>query len=534
MSAPAAASSGLLIEGAAVYDHDGDTDRPATADILIQGNRIAAVAPGLAAAARADATHPWRAAVASAARIDGSRRLALPGFQNAHYHSHDTLLKGAFEAIPLELWGLYALPPSYPRRSREELVARTLIGAVECLFSGITTVQDMDRIHPYDEADMAAVLEAYDSIGIRCVFAPHFTEVNLLDATPFWRETIPEAEQWRIPGPAGPLFPPGEDIVARLLAAIAPHRNRYKRITFGLGPSAPERLARGTLEKLGEASRDHALPVYIHVNESRAMAVHGLQHLAAHGGSQVRYLADCGLLGPRTSLAHSVWLTEAEIALIAETGTSVALNPVGNLKTRSGVAPFRDLLGAGVNIGLGCDNCSCSDAQNMFQAMKMFCGLAAIGDPMPGRPHAADALRAACTGAALPAGLAGDLGHLRPGMLADLVLLDLDDPSYLPLNSAARQVVYTEAGRGVRSVIVDGRVLVQDGQPTGFDLAALARTVHALSKDLRRDAAEVAARLDPIRDHLLEAVQRSWEVPMPIDRFLGHPATRLRDRLPPG
>ncbi|MGK7870233.1 amidohydrolase family protein [Falsiroseomonas sp. E2-1-a20] len=523
---------GLLIEDVAAYDHDGDTDRPATADILILGNRIAAVEPGLARQARADETHPWRAAVLAAERIDGSRRLALPGFLNAHYHSHDTLLKGAFEALPLELWGLYALPPSYPRRSRAELVARTLIGAVECLLSGITTVQDMDRIHPYDEGDMAAVLEAYDQVGIRCIFAPHFTERSLLDATPFWQEVIPPDQQWRITGPAGPLFPPGEDIVARLVAAIAPHRGRHPRITFGLGPSAPERLERGTLERLGQASRDHALPVYIHVNESRAMAVHGLQHLAAHGGSQVRYLEACGLLGPRTSLAHSVWLTDAEIALIAETGTSVALNPVGNLKTRSGIARFRALLESGVNIGLGCDNCSCSDAQNMFQAMKMFCSLSGIEDPMPGRPLAVDALRAACTGAARPAGLEAELGHLRPGMLADLLLIDLDDPSFLPLNSAARQVVFTESGRGVRDVIVDGRVVVRHGLPTTLDMAALARNVHELAKDLRRDAAVVAARLDPIRDNLLEAVRRSWAVPMPIDRFLGHPATQLRSRLP--
>ncbi|MFN7633701.1 MAG: amidohydrolase family protein, partial [Acetobacteraceae bacterium] len=236
-----ATPAALLIEDVLVYDHDGDTDRPATADILIAGQRILAVEAGLGRAARADADHPLRAVVQQARTIPGAGRLALPGFMNAHYHSHDTLMKGAFEALPLELWGLYALPPSYPRRSREELVARTLIGAIECLFSGITTVQDMDRIHPYDEDDMAAVLAAYDSVGIRCVFAPHFTEVNLLDATPFWRETIPPSEQWRIAGPSGPLFPPGEDIVSRLVAALKPHRGKYARITFGLGPSAAER-----------------------------------------------------------------------------------------------------------------------------------------------------------------------------------------------------------------------------------------------------------------------------------------------------
>ena len=521
--AQAEAPAALLIEDVLVYDHDGDTDRPGTADILIAGRRILAVEAGLGRAARANADHPLRAVVQQARVIPGAGRLALPGFMNAHYHSHDTLIKGAFEAIPLELWGLYALPPSYPRRSREELVARTLIGAIECLFSGITTVQDMDRIHPYDEGDMAAVLAAYDEVGIRCVFAPHFTEVNLLDATPFWRETIPASEQWRVSGPAGPLFPPGEDIVARLVTALKPHREKYARITFGLGPSAAERLKRSTLEKLAAASAAEDLPVYIHINESRAMALHGLLHLQEHGGSQVRYLQDCGLLGPRTSLAHSIWLTDEEIALIGETGTNVALNPVGNLKTRSGVARFRAMIEAGINIGLGCDNCSCGDAQNMFQAMKMFCGLAAISDPMPGPPHAADALRAACFGAARPAGLEGQLGHLRPGMLADLLLLDLDDPSFLPLNSVARQVVYTEGGRGVRTVIVDGRVVLEDGRPTTIDMGSLARTVHALAKDLQRDARDVAARLDPIRENLLEAVRKSWEAPMPVHQHVGAP-----------
>ena len=510
----------LLIEGAAVYDHDGDTDHPPVADILIRDGRVHAVGAGLGEGARRDESHPLRAAVLAAQRMDGRGRLAVPGFFNAHYHSHDTLLKGAFEALPLELWGVYALPPSYPRRSREELVARTLIGTVECLLSGITTVQDMDRIHPYDEGDMAAVLEAYDSIGIRCVFAPHFSEVGLVESTPFWGEVIPAAEQWRLAGPAGPLFPPGEDIVGRLVAAIVPHRDRYARITFGLGPSSPERLRRGTIERLAAASEAEGLPVYIHVNESRAMAVHGLLHLRDHGGSQVRYLDACGLLGPRVSLAHSVWLTEEEVALVAERGASVALNPVGNLKTRSGVAPFRRFLEGGVNVGLGCDNCSCSDAQNMFKAMNMFCSLAAIADPMPGRPTAADALRCACCGGAKVAGMGDELGHIRPGYRADLSLLDLDDPSFLPLNSAARQVVYTEGGRAVRTVIVDGRVVVEDGRIVTIDMAGLRRTVHDLGKALRRDARDVAARLDPIRGNLLEAVRRSWEVPMPMMRCL--------------
>ena len=489
----------MLVAGGLVYDHDGDTDHPAAADILIEGNRIAAVGPGLRA------LHP------GAPVIDARDRLVLPGFINAHYHSHDTLLKGCFEALPVELWGVLALPPSFPRRSRRELRARTLIGAIECLHGGITTVQDMDRVHPFDADDVDAVLEAYHDVGIRCIFAPHVTERAPLETAAFWRDCIQAEEQWRLSGPAGPLFPPGTDIAAALADFIRPRRNRWPRISFGLGPSSPDRLRPATIAALADLSRSDALPFYIHLNESPGAAVQGRQQLASHAGSHVRFLHDHGALGPRTSLAHSVWLTDAEIDLIAEAGATTALCPVGNLKTRSGVARIPALFGRGINVGLGCDNCSCSDAQNMFQAMRMTCGLATLGNPMPGRPYAADALRAACTGGAKPAGFAGELGALRSGMLADMVLLDLSDPVFVPFNSAARQVVYAEAGRAVRTVIVDGRVVRENGRITTVDEAALREEIAELMVALLQDAAAVSSRIEPIRGAILEAIRRSWD-----------------------
>ena len=490
----------MLVAGGLVYDHDGDTDRPAAADILIEGNRIAAVGPGL------------RALYPGAPVCEARDHLILPGFINAHYHSHDTLLKGFSEALPVELWSVLALPPSFPRRSRRELRARTLIGAIECLHGGITTVQDMDRIHPFDPDDVDVVLEAYHEVGIRCIFAPHVTERSPLETTAFWRECIPETEQWRLSSPAGPLFPPGTDIAAALRDfIIPPRRQRWPRITFGLGPSSPDRLRRATVEALADLSRREALPFYIHLNESPGAAVQGRQHLTGHGGSHVRFLHDCGALSHRTSLAHSVWLTDAEIELIGAAGATAALCPVGNLKTRSGVARIPALFGRGINIGLGCDNCSCSDAQNMFQAMRMTCSLATLGDPMPGRPSAADVLQAACCGGAKPAGLEGHLGALQPGMLADMVLLDSSDPVFVPFNSAARQVVYGEAGRAVRTVIVDGRIVRENGRITTVNETALRHEIIELMVKLVVDAATVSARIQPIRELILQAIRRAWE-----------------------
>ena len=205
----AEAEQTLLIKGGKVYDHTGDTDSPAAADVLIAGDTIAAVEPDLTARIEAGETHPALGGAPPGRVIHADDRLLVPGFVNAHYHSHDVLLKGCFETIHREAWLLNSLPPNYPQRSREELRARTLLGALECLRSGITTVQDMCTVYPFDEGDIDVILDAYDEIGIRCVFAPQIADVQGAALTPFWDEVVPAEYQSWLTGPAGGL----EDIV---------------------------------------------------------------------------------------------------------------------------------------------------------------------------------------------------------------------------------------------------------------------------------------------------------------------------------
>jgi cytosine/adenosine deaminase-related metal-dependent hydrolase len=213
-------------------------------------------------------------------------------------------------------------------------------------------------------------------------------------------------------------------------------------------------------------------------------------------------------------------MTSEEIGKIAGAGTNVVLNPVGNLKTRSGVAPIRNYVAEEVNIGLGCDNCSCSDAQNMFQSMKLFASLAAITDPEPGPPTAKDAIHSATVSGARTAGLDKKVGALKPGMAADLSIIDLTDPSFVPLNSAARQLVFTEGGRGVTTVMVDGRVVVRDRKITTIDEKALREEVAELMKVLRKDIDAVVARNAAMMPYLLEAHRRTWATDIGINRFV--------------
>ncbi len=136
------------------------------------------------------------------------------------------------------------------------------------------------------------------------------------------------------------------------------------------------------------------------------------------------------------------------------------LNHLSNMKLKSGIAPMLDMREAGMRVALGCDNCSGSDVQNMFQAMKMYCRLAAVSDPEPGPPLAHEALRNATLGGARSAMLDDRIGALKPGYKADLVLLDMNDTAYLPYNSAARQIVYSETGRSIDTVMIYGRVVM--------------------------------------------------------------------------
>jgi 5-methylthioadenosine/S-adenosylhomocysteine deaminase len=218
------------------------------------------------------------------------------------------------------------------------------------------------------------------------------------------------------------------------------------RLSWGLSPSGPQRSSRALLEGVADLARRRELPVFTHVYEAKAQTAKAREIYGAQGGSMIRHLADVGLLTPRTTIAHGVWLMQDEIELMAEHGSGVAHNPINNLKLKSGVAPMRAAMEAGVNIALGCDNCSCSDCQSMFQAMKMFCLLAAINDPNPTGVRAADAIRAATTGGTHAMNLDDEIGAVALGMKADLVIVDLADIVYQPLNSVARQLVFGELG----------------------------------------------------------------------------------------
>ena len=210
--------------------------------------------------------------------IDATGKLVIPGFVNAHYHSHDVLLKGCFETIPLELWLMSALPPNYPKRSTAEIRARTLLGAIECLRSGITTVQDLATLYPFDEDHLEAMLQAYDDVGIRCVFALQIADIPGVKLVPFWDEVVPESERHLLSGATEPLK--GVDLPSFVRNIVSSQRGRHRRITWALGPSSPGSCSEPLLAELADISKSDDLPIYTHIYESKAMTLSARRHHA--------------------------------------------------------------------------------------------------------------------------------------------------------------------------------------------------------------------------------------------------------------
>ena len=490
-----------LLRGARVYRHGGDTDMPPIADVLVRDGRIAAIAPRIDAADEI---------------VELAGHLLVPGFVNGHYHSHDVLAKGMFETMALERWGLVAGAIGQGR-SVEEVRLRTLVGAVECARNGITTVQDFANVSPMRPEYIDAIVDAYTSVGIRVVLGITVRDRSQLE-TILWADEMVAPAHREFVGTARGSEPEAQiRFVADQMDRIG---DRDGGVIWAISPSAPQRCSPELLAGVARLSSERNIPVYSHVYETRLQRPYARTKLADYGGSAIRYMQAAGLTGPRVTIAHAVWPDEDEIAILSETGTGVVLNMLSNLRLRSGVAPLAAYRRNGIALSLGCDNCSCSDVQSMLQVMKLYCLVGGISDPDVDGPTAAEAIRIATIGGAAAACQSANLGALEPGMAADIVAYDLSDPAWRPFNSAARQIVYAETGRGLRHVWVGGRQIVRNGSCTSVDETILAKELDAAMPAVRRDLDLLCQQADEVMPSFHSIYRRAFATELGYDRYL--------------
>lgn len=471
-----------MIQGAVVLTDAGA--KPGQADILIEDDRISAVGPVL---------NPENHGVRKI--IPGRDKLVMPGLVNAHLHSHDRFDKGRFDKLPLEVWMGRYNPPTAPRDwTPRECYLRTILGAIEAVRSGTTTV--IDDLHPgwpVSRDCLEAVFRAYHDIGLRARVSLAQADRPFYESIPFLENLLPDGLKKR------PAQAPHE-FRARVLELWRDFAGRWKdRVRFVLSPSAPHRCTEDFLQDTWNLSGELGLPVFVHVLETRIQAFTAMRFF---GKSMVEYLADQGLLTPLTTLIHCVWVNDKDVEIIAASGACVAHNPLSNLKLGSGVAPVRKMRSSGITVGLGTDNHNASDVPNLFEAMK----LTALIHRGPGTDYrgwigAAEALDMATRGGARCGGPGSLTGELKPGCKADLVMLDLDRLSFFPRHDLVTQLVFCEHGESVEMVVVDGNIVMQDGRIRSIDeesiLSELRERISAIQAKII-DSDRAGKELEPI------------------------------------
>ena len=486
----------ILIRNVLAADSEGFRN-PRRVDLLLDGTAILRIAP------------PGALAPSAGTTIDGSSLLATPGLVNGHLHSHEHFQKGRYDNLPLEQWSFYVRPPNgYPYSARQ-IYLRTLIGAIEALRSGTTTVVDDLNIAPQlDPEHLAAVHQAYEDIGLRALVGISMMDKPFFQALPYAEEEFPEEVRKTLA--AYPRAAP-EQFFALCRRLARERHPRERRVGFIVAPSAPQRCTEGFLREARRLADEFDLPMIIHVQETRLQVVTGL---VQHGETLVRYLSGLGFLKPKTSLVHAVWLDADEIRLLAESGASVQHNPWSNLRIGSGVAPVRELIEAGVNLGLGSDGCASTDTCNMLTTVSSAAALAKLrGDDFRRWPSVEEIWRAGTVGGATALGLGDRLGRIEEGMRADLVLYRTDSVAFTPLHNPLQQLVYAERGASVDTVFVDGEAVMRAGRLTRIDEPAVLAEVR-----------EEVEKLRPVLDELDANARRMWP---PTDRIyrrcLAHP-----------
>jgi guanine deaminase len=491
----------LLIRGAWVPE-PGEPGLRAK-DILVQGGVIRQMGP---AGMTVSADVPI---------MDASAYMVIPGLVNAHTHSHFALGRGYGDRWTLELHqnsgGGLNVGAGF-----EELRLGAMLGAADMIRHGCTAAYDMVLQSPFPSRDgMAAVAEGYQATGMRAVIGAAVTDRSFWESIGGLLDSMsPEASAFLRSLKATP----GDDLLAGLRDVLASWNFDRSRVKPGVAPSVPLLCSDQFLADAARLAREFDVPLQTHLAESKVQAIEAQKRW---GISLTGHLARSGVLGPSTSVAHAVWVSDDDVRMLADHGVTVAHNAGSNMRLGNGVAPVSSMMRAGLTVGIGTDACTCADQQNMIEAMRLASFASRLCGPDPATWLSAEqAFRMATEGSAAVLGFK-DIGRLEPGYRADIVFLDRNELAYLPLNNFWSQLVFSETGRGVRHVMVDGDIIYRDGKFTAFDYQELRRKVEASAARLAETGSERRRRLaefEPIVAKFCVGLARSGH---PFDRYIG-------------
>ena len=449
------------------------------ADVLVRGDTVMAVGrPGLMAPA-------------DAAVVDAKDRLLIPGLVNAHTHGHGSLGKGLGDKWSLELL-LNANPWVSGGFTLEDKYISALLNAAEMVLKGCTSAYDVYFEFPRPTLEgLSAAGRAYSEVGVRVVLAPMMADTTLYDAIPGLLAALPEPYRSHAEGLRTAT---ADEHIRACRSLLRDWPFERSRVRPALGPTIPLHCSDEFITGCRDLALDFGVGVHMHLAESKVQAVSGLRR---YGKTLAHHLDDCGLLGPGFTGAHGVWLDEDDLKLMRDRGASIAHNPGSNLRLGSGVAPARRMLDHGLAVGIGTDGSASSDNQNMFEAMRMAAFVSRIVTPEPGEWLGAwEVLALATDGSARVLGMENDIGRIAPGYKADIAFLDLRNVNFIPLNDVANQIVNCEDSSAVDSVMIGGRMVLENRRFLTLDYEKLRRDAQAAAERLSRGNRETRQRLD--------------------------------------
>jgi 5-methylthioadenosine/S-adenosylhomocysteine deaminase len=441
----------LLITGAWVLTMNPQQEVFAPGAVALEGEKIVAVGPQAELQARYAPTQ----------MLDYPQGLIAPGLINAHTHAAMALFRGLADDLPLDEWLNNYIFPAESRINGDFVYWGTKLAVAEMLLSGTTTFTDMYLF-------AGDVARAVAETGIRAVVGEVLYDF-----------------------PSPNYGPPAAGL--KFSENLCRTYQDHPLIQVAIQPHAVYTCSPELLLQCGELAEKYDTRLIMHLSET-PQEVRDCQ--ARYGATPVGHLYRLGLLNHRLLADHAVELSVADRMLLAASRGGVAHCPESNMKLASGVAPVVDLLQRGIPVALGTDGCASNNNLDLIQEMDTAAKLQKVHCQDPTVLPAPTALKMATVNGARVLGLESQVGALIPGLKGDLVVIDLDQPHLTPIYDPYSHLVYAATGADVQTVLVHGRVLVQDRRLTSFDLEeTLARARELASGLLAKKVGNLASRL---------------------------------------
>lgn len=379
--------------------------------------------------------------------IDAKGNWVLPGLVNAHTHLFQTFMRGLSDDKPLLRWLKEEIYPFSGLMEEEDFYLASLLGCLENLKNGATSVIDQHYVHT-NNYNADRVLEAMERSGIRGYYCRCFA--NRL--------------------PHKPLNETKEHVLEELSRLkLKWHGKCNERLNLMVGPLNPWGVTIDLFIDTYKFAEDNNLLYQIHTAESQDVVQATVNE---YGKTNVEFFEELGIMGPRTQLAHAVWLNEKEIEIVAQKGSLVVHNSICNMYLASGVAPVPNYRKMGIPVALATDGPGSNCSQDMMEVLKTTSLLHKIHnmDAMIFYPE--DIIDMAVHDGAKAIGRK-DIGMIKPGYKADLLMVNWRKSHIAPVHKANSALVYNVNGNDVVSVWVDGKLVVKDKKSVNIDEEAL-------------------------------------------------------------